>query len=164
MPVWQETHPGVEEMRVAVMGCVVNGPGECKHADIGITLPGTFEDPVAPVFIDGRLTGRFARRARSRIHRHPRRLRGPAVSDADRGLTRTPRVRRHTADVITRLRHRDPDHGSGRVRLRTDAGGHGAAVRAGILAGQRRAVDVADLGLLRRRRRSRTPSGAPRLR
>ena len=55
MPAWQATHPGVEEMRVAVMGCVVNGPGESKHADIGISLPGTFEDPVAPVFIDGRL-------------------------------------------------------------------------------------------------------------
>ena len=55
MPEWQATRPGVEEMRVAVMGCVVNGPGESKHADIGISLPGTFEDPVAPVFIDGRL-------------------------------------------------------------------------------------------------------------
>ncbi len=55
MPVWQERHPGVEEMRVAVMGCVVNGPGESKHADIGISLPGTFEEPVAPVFIDGQL-------------------------------------------------------------------------------------------------------------
>ena len=55
MPEWKETHPGVEEMRVAVMGCVVNGPGESKHADIGISLPGTFEEPVAPVFIDGKL-------------------------------------------------------------------------------------------------------------
>ena len=55
MPVWRERHPGVEELRVAVMGCVVNGPGESKHADIGISLPGTFEDPVAPVFIDGAL-------------------------------------------------------------------------------------------------------------
>ena len=55
MPAWQAHHPGVEEMRVAVMGCVVNGPGESKHADIGISLPGTFEEPVAPVFIDGRL-------------------------------------------------------------------------------------------------------------
>jgi (E)-4-hydroxy-3-methylbut-2-enyl-diphosphate synthase len=55
MPAWKETRPGVEEMRVAVMGCVVNGPGESKHADIGISLPGTFEDPVAPVFVDGRL-------------------------------------------------------------------------------------------------------------
>jgi (E)-4-hydroxy-3-methylbut-2-enyl-diphosphate synthase len=53
MPAWRETHPGVEELRVAVMGCVVNGPGESKHADIGISLPGTFEEPVAPVFIDG---------------------------------------------------------------------------------------------------------------
>jgi (E)-4-hydroxy-3-methylbut-2-enyl-diphosphate synthase len=55
MPAWQETHPGVAEMRVAVMGCVVNGPGESKHADLGSSLPGTFEDPVAPVFIDGKL-------------------------------------------------------------------------------------------------------------
>jgi (E)-4-hydroxy-3-methylbut-2-enyl-diphosphate synthase len=55
MPEWKETRPGVEEMRVAVMGCVVNGPGESKHADIGISLPGTFEEPVAPVFIDGKL-------------------------------------------------------------------------------------------------------------
>ena len=56
MPGWRETHPGVEELRVAVMGCVVNGPGESKHADIGISLPGTFEEPVAPVFVDGRLS------------------------------------------------------------------------------------------------------------
>ena len=55
MPEWSETRPGVEDMRVAVMGCVVNGPGESKHADIGISLPGTFEEPVAPVFIDGKL-------------------------------------------------------------------------------------------------------------
>jgi (E)-4-hydroxy-3-methylbut-2-enyl-diphosphate synthase len=55
MPAWQARYPGVEEMTVAVMGCVVNGPGESKHADIGISLPGTFEEPVAPVFIDGKL-------------------------------------------------------------------------------------------------------------
>jgi (E)-4-hydroxy-3-methylbut-2-enyl-diphosphate synthase len=55
MPVWRTAHPGVEELRVAVMGCVVNGPGESKHADIGISLPGTFEEPVAPVFVDGAL-------------------------------------------------------------------------------------------------------------
>jgi len=55
MPEWRASHPGVEDLRVAVMGCVVNGPGESKHADIGISLPGTFEEPVAPVFIDGRL-------------------------------------------------------------------------------------------------------------
>ncbi|MGI8534123.1 MAG: flavodoxin-dependent (E)-4-hydroxy-3-methylbut-2-enyl-diphosphate synthase [Candidatus Limnocylindrales bacterium] len=55
MPGWKERYPGVEEMRVAVMGCVVNGPGESKHADIGISLPGTFEQPVAPVYVDGAL-------------------------------------------------------------------------------------------------------------
>jgi (E)-4-hydroxy-3-methylbut-2-enyl-diphosphate synthase len=56
MPLWRQEHPGVEELRVAVMGCVVNGPGESKHADIGISLPGTFEEPVAPVFVDGEKT------------------------------------------------------------------------------------------------------------
>ena len=55
MPAWRTLHPGVEDLRVAVMGCVVNGPGESKHADIGISLPGTFEAPVAPVFVDGKL-------------------------------------------------------------------------------------------------------------
>ncbi|MGH2455710.1 MAG: flavodoxin-dependent (E)-4-hydroxy-3-methylbut-2-enyl-diphosphate synthase [Candidatus Limnocylindria bacterium] len=55
MPAWRAAHPGVEELKVAVMGCVVNGPGESKHADIGISLPGTFEEPVAPVFVDGEL-------------------------------------------------------------------------------------------------------------
>ena len=54
MPVWAERYAGVEEMKVAVMGCIVNGPGESKHADIGISLPGTGESPVAPVFIDGK--------------------------------------------------------------------------------------------------------------
>ena len=56
MPVWREQHPGAESLRVAVMGCVVNGPGESKHADIGISLPGTGEVPVAPVYVDGRKT------------------------------------------------------------------------------------------------------------
>ena len=55
MPVWREQYPGVEEMKLAVMGCVVNGPGESKHANIGISLPGTFEEPKAPVYVDGRL-------------------------------------------------------------------------------------------------------------
>jgi len=55
MPAWRERHPGVEEMKVAVMGCVVNGPGESKHANIGISLPGTAEDPKAPVYVDGAL-------------------------------------------------------------------------------------------------------------
>jgi (E)-4-hydroxy-3-methylbut-2-enyl-diphosphate synthase len=53
MPVWREMYPGVEEMDVAVMGCVVNGPGESRHANIGISLPGTFEEPKAPVYVDG---------------------------------------------------------------------------------------------------------------
>src|SRR6202165_861608 len=57
MPAWRERYPGVIEMKVAVMGCVVNGPGESKHANIGISLPGTFEDPKAPVYVDGTLMG-----------------------------------------------------------------------------------------------------------
>jgi (E)-4-hydroxy-3-methylbut-2-enyl-diphosphate synthase len=56
MPIWRASYPGVEQMRVAVMGCVVNGPGESKHADIGISLPGTNELPVAPVYVDGQKT------------------------------------------------------------------------------------------------------------
>jgi len=56
MPEWKERHPGVETMKVAVMGCVVNGPGESRHANIGISLPGTFEEPKAPVYVDGALS------------------------------------------------------------------------------------------------------------
>ena len=56
MPVWKERYAGVEMMKVAVMGCIVNGPGESKHANLGISLPGTFEEPVAPVYVDGRLS------------------------------------------------------------------------------------------------------------
>ena len=55
MPAWRGKHPGVEELRVAVMGCIVNGPGESKHANLGISLPGTFEEPKAPVYMDGKL-------------------------------------------------------------------------------------------------------------
>src|ERR1700728_4643575 len=55
MPEWKKQYPGVEEMKLAVMGCVVNGPGESKHANIGISLPGTFEEPKAPVYVDGKL-------------------------------------------------------------------------------------------------------------
>src|SRR6476646_3420627 len=55
MPAWKASRRGVEEMRVAVMGCIVNGPGESKHSNIGISLPGTFEEPKAPVYVDGRL-------------------------------------------------------------------------------------------------------------
>ena len=54
MPAWRKSYPGVEALKVAVMGCIVNGPGESKHADIGISLPGTGEQPAAPVFIDGK--------------------------------------------------------------------------------------------------------------
>ena len=61
MPEWRKTYPGVETLNVAVMGCIVNGPGESKHADIGISLPGTGESPAAPVFIDGRKAAAFAR-------------------------------------------------------------------------------------------------------
>ena len=56
MPLWRGRYPGVETMQVAVMGCVVNGPGESKHADIGISLPGSGENPVAPVYVDGQKT------------------------------------------------------------------------------------------------------------
>jgi (E)-4-hydroxy-3-methylbut-2-enyl-diphosphate synthase len=55
MPLWKQRYAGVEDMKVAVMGCVVNGPGESRHANIGISLPGTFEEPVAPVYVDGKL-------------------------------------------------------------------------------------------------------------
>jgi (E)-4-hydroxy-3-methylbut-2-enyl-diphosphate synthase len=55
MGTWRDLYPGIEELKVAVMGCVVNGPGESKHADIGISLPGTGEEPKAPVYVDGRL-------------------------------------------------------------------------------------------------------------
>ena len=55
MKVWAQEYTGVEEMKVAVMGCVVNGPGESKHSNLGISLPGTFEEPVAPVYVDGKL-------------------------------------------------------------------------------------------------------------
>lgn len=71
MPEWRRKYPGVEALRVAVMGCIVNGPGESKHADIGISLPGTGEMPAAPVFIDGKKAAT---------------LRGPAIADEFRRL------------------------------------------------------------------------------
>ncbi len=71
MPSWREKYPGVEALHVAVMGCIVNGPGESKHADIGISLPGTGEQPAAPVFIDGKKAVT---------------LRGPAIADEFRAL------------------------------------------------------------------------------
>lgn len=71
MPVWKEKYPGVEGLKVAVMGCIVNGPGESKHADIGISLPGTGETPAAPVFIDGKKSTT---------------LRGPRIAEEFQGL------------------------------------------------------------------------------
>jgi (E)-4-hydroxy-3-methylbut-2-enyl-diphosphate synthase len=71
MPQWKEKYPGVEALQVAVMGCIVNGPGESKHADIGISLPGTGESPSAPVFIDGKKAAT---------------LRGPAIADDFRAM------------------------------------------------------------------------------
>jgi (E)-4-hydroxy-3-methylbut-2-enyl-diphosphate synthase len=87
MPEWRAAHPGVEDLKVAVMGCVVNGPGESKHADIGISLPGTFEAPVAPVFIDGRLD---------------RTLRGEGLDDEVKGILAAYVERRYpsTAAVV----------------------------------------------------------------
>jgi (E)-4-hydroxy-3-methylbut-2-enyl-diphosphate synthase len=87
MPVWQTRYPGVESMNVAVMGCIVNGPGESKHADIGISLPGTGESPAAPVFIDGRkartLRGeRIAEEFQSLVEDYVERRYGRASVDA----------------------------------------------------------------------------------
>ena len=90
MPAWRETHPGVEELRVAVMGCVVNGPGESKHADIGISLPGTFEEPVAPVFVDGSSIARCAATASSRSSRRSSRTTSTgAIRRSPRGSRRS---------------------------------------------------------------------------
>src|SRR5205814_1043650 len=82
MPLWRESYPGVEEMRVAVMGCVVNGPGESKHADIGISLPGTNEVPVAPVYVDGKKTvtlkgGRIAEEFQAIVENYVKHKYGP---------------------------------------------------------------------------------------
>src|SRR5437763_6405281 len=82
MPVWRETYPGVEAMRVAVMGCVVNGPGESKHANIGISLPGTNEVPVAPVYVDGKKTvtlkgGRIAEEFQAIVENYVKHKYGP---------------------------------------------------------------------------------------
>ena len=85
MPRWREAHPGVEELRVAVMGCVVNGPGESKHADIGISLPGTFEEPVAPVFVDRRRRPGSRRPGRRRLRRRRSCSRRPRTPSPPRG-------------------------------------------------------------------------------
>ena len=84
MPVWREKYPGVEELKVAVMGCIVNGPGESKHADIGISLPGTGETPTAPVFIDGGRPRRCAGPTSPRISRRW----SPTISSSGSGSGR----------------------------------------------------------------------------
>jgi (E)-4-hydroxy-3-methylbut-2-enyl-diphosphate synthase len=87
MPAWRKHYPGVEDMRVAVMGCVVNGPGESKHADVGISLPGTNETPVAPVYVDGVKTvtlkgGRIAEEFQAIVEDYVRRNYAPGAARA----------------------------------------------------------------------------------
>jgi len=88
MPVWKASYPGVESMQVAVMGCVVNGPGESKHADVGISLPGADEAPVAPVFVDGERTvtlkgDRIAEEFQAIVEAYVHRRYGRLVAAAD---------------------------------------------------------------------------------
>jgi (E)-4-hydroxy-3-methylbut-2-enyl-diphosphate synthase len=92
MPVWRLRYPGVESMQVAVMGCVVNGPGESKHADIGISLPGADEAPVAPVFVDGQRTvtlkgERIAEEFQTIVDEYVQRRYGAAASSASTGIS-----------------------------------------------------------------------------
>ncbi len=104
MPEWKTRYPGVEGLNVAVMGCIVNGPGESKHADIGISLPGTGEQPTAPVFIDGKKAmtlrgadaGRRLQEHRDRLHRAPLRHRRRRPQ---RGGVGKPRPRSGRADA-----------------------------------------------------------------
>ena len=104
MPVWKATHPGVETMKVAVMGCVVNGPGESKHSNIGISLPGTFEEPKAPVYVDGRLmTTLEGRSHRGRVHRHSERVRGLALRGTARPISSRLMPKRFTLAEAQRL-------------------------------------------------------------
>lgn len=86
MPIWRDEYPGVEEMEVAVMGCVVNGPGESKYANIGISLPGTFEEPKAPVYIDGE---------------HSVTLKGEGLVDEFKGILEDYVARRYGSEVAT---------------------------------------------------------------
>jgi (E)-4-hydroxy-3-methylbut-2-enyl-diphosphate synthase len=94
MPVWRVDHPGVESMQVAVMGCVVNGPGESRHADIGISLPGADEAPVAPGFVDGERTvtlkgARIAEEFQAIVDAYVRRRYSPAPAETQQAPTAT---------------------------------------------------------------------------
>ena len=94
MPVWRRDYPGVESMTVAVMGCVVNGPGESKHANIGISLPGSGEIPVAPVYVDGVKTVTLkGERIAEEFQQIVADLRGHALRRAERRLTTAARAR-----------------------------------------------------------------------
>ncbi len=108
MPVWKARYPGVENMKVAVMGCIVNGPGESKHADIGISLPGTGEAPAAPVFIDGEKALTLARRRhRPRVPGHRRELHREALR-RDRGGRCVSGWPRERNALSSRVGMRDP--------------------------------------------------------
>jgi (E)-4-hydroxy-3-methylbut-2-enyl-diphosphate synthase len=95
MPIWKARYPGVESMRVAVMGCVVNGPGESKHADIGISLPGTNESPVAPVYVDGAKTvtlkgARIAEEFQAIVENYVQQRYSPGAAPRAAGATKIP--------------------------------------------------------------------------
>ena len=110
MPAWRARYPGVETMQVAVMGCVVNGPGESKLANIGISLPGTGETPVAPVYVDGEKTVTLqGRRHRRGIPAHRRRLRPGDLRR--RAARRAPHARAKTIAVKGRTLRREPAMG-----------------------------------------------------
>src|SRR3546814_2725267 len=89
MPVWKTRYPGVETMNVAVMGCVVNGPGESRHADIGISLPGTGEVPSAPVYVDGERTVT---------------LKGEGIAQELKAIVQNYRSEEHTSELQSLMR------------------------------------------------------------
>jgi hypothetical protein len=123
MPDWTTRYPGVETLNVAVMGCIVNGPGESKHADIGISLPGTGEVPTAPVFVDRRKVAT---------------LRGPAIASDFKAMV--------AADIETRFGAQVRDHARDRCP-RSCPARHGGGLTGGQHAGDRRHVAKAGLHL-----------------
>jgi (E)-4-hydroxy-3-methylbut-2-enyl-diphosphate synthase len=110
MPTWRERHPGVAEMKVAVMGCVVNGPGESKHANLGISLPGTFEEPKAPVYVDGE---------------HHSTLRGDRIAEEFQQILEEYVRSRYPAGAEHESGPGDPGTGAANGEHRTE---HGAAI------------------------------------